>query len=106
MTVGSIQIPVTLDTEKMEAALARIELLIYTLHGDTMSKLSELEAFIVDVNAGLAKARTEILDKIGALEDALADVELPAGAAAALTELGALKQALDDVVPDAVPPVA
>ena len=105
MTKGSIQIPVVLDTATLEAALARIELLTHTLHGVLMTKVSEVEGLVVGVTEQLAKASGEILDAIAKLQGELADAELPAGAVAALADLAAKAQALDDIVPDAPPVV-
>ena len=66
-------------------------------------KLSELSTAVSEVSAQLTKVRGEILDKIAALEDALIDVELPEDATAALFDLRANAQTLDDIVPDIVP---
>jgi len=66
-------------------------------------KLSELPAAIAGVSAQLTKAQDEILAKIAAMEDALIDVELPEEAIVAINALRTDAQALDDIVPDAIP---
>ena len=70
-----------------------------------MIKLAELATALGAVNDKLEKAKTEILAKIAELQDALANVEVPADAQAALDTLVAKAQALDDIVPEVVPPV-
>lgn len=70
---------------------------------ELLMKVSELSTAVAEVSAQLTKARTEILDKITALEDALIDVELPEDAIAAINALRTDAQALDDIVPDIVP---
>ena len=70
-----------------------------------MTKVSEVEGLVVGVTEQLAKASGEILDAIAKLQAALADAELPDGAVAALADLSAKAQALDDIVPDAPPVV-
>lgn len=70
-----------------------------------MTTVNDLFAEIQTIKAQQEKARAEIVGKIGTLESALSALELPADAAAALAELKASTQALDDIVPDA-PPVA
>lgn len=63
-------------------------------------KLSEMIAQLGNVDAALEKAKTEIVAKIGELQDALADVDIPLEAEALLSELANKAQALDDIVPD------
>lgn len=63
-------------------------------------KLDELSVSLLTIKDQLIKARTEILDKITALETTLANVELPADAQEALTNLVGTAQTLDDIVPD------
>jgi|GEM_PF-2014124 len=70
---------------------------------EILMKLSELSTAVSEVSAQLTKVRGEILDKLAALEDALIDVELPEDATAALFDLRANAQTLDDIVPDIVP---
>jgi uncharacterized membrane protein YfbV (UPF0208 family) len=65
-----------------------------------MSNLSQLATALITIQNQLAKAQEEILEKIDTLQDALANVELPAEAEQALTDLINRAQALDDVVPD------
>jgi len=69
-----------------------------------MTTVNEVAATLVSVSNELAKARGEILGKIDELTAALANVSLPPEAEAALTELAAQAQALDDIVPDAPMP--
>ena len=72
---------------------------------EVMIKLAELATALGAVNDQLEKAKTEILAKIAELQDALANIEVPADAQAALDTLVAKAQALDDIVVDAAPPV-
>jgi len=72
--------------------------------GDTlMAKLSELEGKVREMNALLSEASTEINDKIAALTAALADVEIPPGAADELEALKVKAQALADIVSNPPP---
>jgi hypothetical protein len=71
------------------------------LEREVAVKLAELSVALTAVRDDLAKAKAEIVGKIGALEAALADVEVPAEASAALADVVAAAKALDDVVPDA-----
>ena len=64
-------------------------------------KVSELAVAFSELSAQLAKAQSEILGKIDALEAALVDVELPSEAVEALEGLRVGAQVLDDIVPDA-----
>jgi len=70
---------------------------------EILMKLSELSSAVVAVSAQLTKVRGEILGKITALEDALADVDLPEDAMNALLALRGETQSLDDIVPDSIP---
>ena len=70
---------------------------------ELLMKLSELTTAIAGVSAQLTKAQDEILAKIAALELALTDVDLPIEAADAIEALRSQTQALDDIVPDALP---
>lgn len=70
-------------------------------------KLSELDENLGLVGEQLAKAKTEIVAKqdellarIDELEAALADVDVPEEAVAALEALKSEAQGLDDIVPD------
>lgn len=65
------------------------------------SDMSELSEKLDGINAQLGKARGEIVGKIGELEEALrnAQIEDPA-VTAALDNLSASAQGLDDVVAD------
>lgn len=66
-----------------------------------MAKLNELQAELAAVNTQLSKVSGEVLAKIAELTAALANIDLPPGAADALAELKEKAQALDDIVPDA-----
>lgn len=68
-----------------------------------MSQLAQIEARIAAVNETLAKVAGEITNEITTLREALANVELPPAAAAALEQLEAQAQALDAIIPDAAP---
>jgi len=79
-------------------------------HEEILMKLSDVDEFVGLVGAQLAKAKTEILAKqdsllarIDDLEAALANQDLPPEAEAALEAVKAEAQALDDIVPDALP---
>lgn len=65
-----------------------------------MSKISELAATLNQIDGKLEEAKSEIVSEIGKLKAALADVEVPADAAASLEKLSANAQALADIVPD------
>jgi hypothetical protein len=65
-----------------------------------MTTLTDLTTALRSIDAQLAKAQTEILNRIQALQAALSDVELPPEAEQALLELQTQAQALDDIVPD------
>ena len=68
-----------------------------------MAKLNELEGKVREMNVLLSEASTEINDKIAALTTALADVEIPAGAADELEALKVKAQALADIVSNPPP---
>lgn len=68
--------------------------------GEMLMKLSELLDALIGLQDQIDKAKTEIITKITELETALADVDLPAEAQTKMSELVALAQALDDIVPD------
>jgi len=70
---------------------------------ELLMKLSELTTAIAGVSVQLTKAQDEILSRINALENALVDVDLPDAAIDAINTLRAQTQALDDIVPDAIP---
>lgn len=62
-----------------------------------------------NVNAAITtirKGTDEVLGKIKALSDQLADAELPADAVTALENLKTAAKELDDIVPDAPTPVS
>ena len=84
----------------VNALLIRHELKL----GDIMTQVNDLAAKIEAVNAQLEKAKNEIINHINALQDALANVELPADAEVALNNLMGAAQALDDLNPDAPAP--
>jgi hypothetical protein len=65
-----------------------------------MTTLNELAATLLTVQNQLTKAQAEIISKIQALQDALANVALPPEAEDALAALVAQAQSLDDIVPD------
>lgn len=69
-----------------------------------MTQVNELAAKLEQVNVQLGKAKEEIINQVNALQDALANVELPADAEAALNNLMGAAQALDDLNPDAPGP--
>jgi DNA anti-recombination protein RmuC len=66
-----------------------------------MSQLDQLETRLSAIGETLTKATGEITTEIAALREALANVDLPASALAALEQLEAKAQALDDIIPDA-----
>lgn len=66
-------------------------------------KLSELAVAVTGISDQLAKAQAEIVAKIGELESALSDVEIPADAQTAIDNLKTSAQGLDDIVPDVIP---
>lgn len=71
-----------------------------------MTQVNELAAKLEQVNMQLGKAKEEIINQVNALQDALANVELPADAEVALNNLVGAAQSLDDLNPDAPAPVA
>ena len=72
-------------------------------HEEIVMKLSELNGVVAGLGTQLVKVKQEILDRISALEAALADVDVPESAVTALDELVTSVQSLDDIVPDAIP---
>jgi len=74
------------------------------LLGKIMTQVNELAAKLEQVNVQLGKAKEEIINQVNALQDALANVELPADAEVALNNLVGAAQALDDLNPDAPAP--
>lgn len=64
-------------------------------------ELSEVAQALTELKAQLGKAKDEIVGKIDALQTELGNVQLPEEAVAALNELRAVTQQLDDIVPDA-----
>jgi hypothetical protein len=81
--------------------LKRHELIL----GRMMTTVNELAGKLNAINAQLHKASGEIIDRINTLQDSLSNVDLPEEATDAMNELAALAQALDDLNPDAPPPV-
>ena len=82
--------------------LKRQELLL----GKIMTTVNELAAKLEAVNAQLTKASQEIVAQVAALEAALSNTVLTAEAETALENLSNLATLLDDLNPDAEPPVA
>lgn len=72
-------------------------------YNTVMAKLSDLVQTLTDVKTELDKAKGEIVAKIDDLVSQLQNVELSPEATAALDALKGSAQALDDIVPDAVP---
>lgn len=72
-------------------------------HEVIIMKLNELATQLSGLAAQLDKASAEIVAKIDELETALVDTEIPDEATVMIEELKAKAQALDDIVPDAVP---
>lgn len=70
---------------------------------EILMKIAELASAVAEVSAQLTKVRSEILGKLTALEEALANADLPEEAVAALLALRDEAQSLDDIVPDRVP---
>ena len=69
-------------------------------------KLEELSAQLLSVSNQMAKAKDEILSKIAALEAAVGNAgELPPDVVDAVNAVIGAAQQLDDIVPDAPPPV-
>lgn len=66
------------------------------------TKLNDLTALVVSLTTQVNKSKDEVLKKIGDLEAALANTEIPAAAEEAIASLKAAVQAVDDVVPDEV----
>lgn len=69
-----------------------------------MAKLEELAGIVNGLKDQVTKSKIEIIGRIAALEEALKNVELPAGATAALEALKTEVQAVDDLNPDAPAP--
>jgi Skp family chaperone for outer membrane proteins len=63
-----------------------------------MTSLNDLASALTAVDAKLTEAQTNILAKLKELEDALKEVQLPADAEKALSDLQAEAQALDSIV--------
>lgn len=68
-----------------------------------MTQVNDLAAKLEQVNAQLAKAQSEIVAQVAALQTALENVALPADAETALAALATTAQALDDLNPDSEP---
>ena len=94
------------DTDRLATKedIHRLENLLRQFEHSINMKVSEIPAFISSIKDELIKAKTEILDKIAALEAATADAELSPEAVAALDDLKATAQGIDAIVPD-VPPI-
>ena len=73
------------------------------LIGEIMTQVNDLAAKLEQVNAQLAKAQSEIVAQVAALQTALENVALPAVAETALAALATTAQALDDLNPDSEP---
>lgn len=67
-------------------------------------KVSELAGALESIETQLGKAKTEIVAEIKTLQDALADVDVPANAEASIGRLKGLAQGLDDLNVDPAPP--
>ncbi|MEQ1743219.1 MAG: hypothetical protein ABL869_12085 [Candidatus Nitrotoga sp.] len=70
---------------------------------EIMTQVNDLAAKLEQVNAQLAKAQSEIVAQVAALQTALENVALPADAETALAALATTAQALDDLNPDSEP---
>jgi hypothetical protein len=68
---------------------------------EVLMKVSELADKLTALDTQLGKAQAEINAEIDALKAALNNVEIPAAAQAAIDNLSAKVQALDDLNPDA-----
>ena len=68
-------------------------------------KEQELAQQLTNLTAQLQKANTEIQAKITALTDAVNNADVPQAVTDALSGLTASAQVLDDIVPDAAPPI-
>jgi hypothetical protein len=69
-------------------------------------KLEELSAQLLSVSSQMAKAKDEILTRIAELEAAVGNAgELPPEVVDAVNAVIGAAQQLDDIVPDAPPPV-
>ncbi len=69
-------------------------------------KLEELSATLLTLSNQLAKAKDEILSKIAELEAAVGNAgDLPPEVVDAVAAVVGAAQQLDDIVPDAPPPV-
>ena len=64
-------------------------------------KLDALAATMTAIADQLTKAQTEIVSQVAALQAALADVDVPADAQAAIDSITAIAEALDALNPDA-----
>lgn len=63
-------------------------------------KLSDLAVQLTAIDAKLTEASAEITGKIAALQDALADVDVPEDAAGLIADIGEKAAALADMVPN------
>lgn len=64
-------------------------------------ELSQVAEALGQIKDQLHKVKEEVVGKIDALQTELGNVQLPEAAVAALNELRAVTQQLDDIVPDA-----
>lgn len=68
-------------------------------------KLNEVAGVLTGIKDQVVKSKGEILKRISDLEAALANTELPQEATDAIAALKTEVQAVDDINPDAQPPV-
>ncbi len=68
-----------------------------------MAQLSSLASTLQALQAQLTKVKTELTTRIAALEDQLADIEIPDDAAESLESIKALVDSMDAIVPDETP---
>lgn len=73
------------------------------LTGKIMTQVNELASELVNVKNQVVKGMDEVKAKVASLEAALENASLSAEAEAALAELKAASQALDDLNPDQAP---
>jgi hypothetical protein len=99
---------ITIHVGPIHIAIGSSDILrsIDELKGLIMTTLADLPSQLASVNAQIAKAKDEIIARVAALEAALANVALPIEAEEALAALKGSAQSLDDLNPDAPPPVA
>jgi uncharacterized coiled-coil protein SlyX len=85
-------------------AILIIQLLIFMNAQEALAALNDIKAQNTKALGEIRGKLDMLISKIVALEEAVANQQIPAAVADAIAELKASSQALDDIVPDDAPP--